>query len=298
MSLMDLASGWYASSTFWAGAGVVAVIVSTAAVVWVTLTVGLPRRRLYYRMKAVAPLMIAPEGVRDGIELLHRGKLLTDPRALTIELLSRGRKDIPSNAYNDGQPLWLDVGAPIVEILQVTSVPTTLPIPDVTADGTSVNLGPSLIGKRHVITITVLTDGGNPALTCRSPLVDVQVRQRSDEPSMAARVVVSAVAAAVVAGASTWAASLLSPAPEAAWCAATASVISAPQRYNNVYVHSNQPSTFVAASGDGYSWGLDTDGSGYAVIYFNGPPAHTPTTVRVGRARCTATWTSNSQVSR
>jgi hypothetical protein len=61
-------------------------------------------------------------------------------------------------------------------------------------------------------------------------------------------------------------------------------------------VHSNQPDTEVTASGGGSSWSYFTDGSGYAVIYFNGLPAHTPTTVKVGAATCTATWTSNSQV--
>ena len=76
--VMDEAAGWYASGTFWAGAGAVAGILGAVAVVWVTLTVGFPRRRLFYRMQAVAPLMVAPEGVRAELELRHRGKLLTD----------------------------------------------------------------------------------------------------------------------------------------------------------------------------------------------------------------------------
>ena len=197
--VMDVAAAWYASGTFWAGAGAVAGVLGAMAVVWVTLTVGFPRRRLSYRMQAVAPLMVAPEGVRAELELRHRGKLLTDPRALTIELVSRGRKDIPNDAYNDCQPLRLDVGAPIVEILQITSDPATLATPKVAAAGTSVNIGPSLIGRRHTITITVLTDGGKPALTCWSPLIDVQVRLRSDEPSLAATRVAVAVAAAATA---------------------------------------------------------------------------------------------------
>jgi hypothetical protein len=112
MSAMDVAAALYEASTFWAGAGVVAGVVGTAAVVWATLAVGFPRRRLYYRMQAVAPLMIAPQGMRSDLELRHRGKLLSDPCALTIELASRGRKDIPNEAFNDHQPLRLDVGAP------------------------------------------------------------------------------------------------------------------------------------------------------------------------------------------
>jgi hypothetical protein len=81
---------------------------------------------------------------------------------LTLEIVSRGRKDIPSDAFDDYQPLQLDVGERIVEVLQVTSEPATQPAPQITANGTSLHIGPSLIGKRHEITIAVLTDGGCP----------------------------------------------------------------------------------------------------------------------------------------
>jgi hypothetical protein len=63
-----------------------------------------------------------------------------------------------------------------------------LPRPYVAANNTSVNIGPSLIGRRHTITMTVLTDG-QPALTCLSPLIDVQVRQGPKEASAAGRAV-------------------------------------------------------------------------------------------------------------
>jgi hypothetical protein len=76
-----------------------------------------------------------------------------------------------------------------------------------------------------------------------------------------------------------------------AWCTATASVYYAPDDENNVYVHSNQPYTDATASADGYSWSYETNSSGYAVIYLNGPPASAQVTVKVGSATCTATWT-------
>jgi hypothetical protein len=56
------------------------------------------------------------------------------------------------------------------------------------------------------------------------------------------------------------------------------------------YVNSNQPYTNATASADGYSWGYETNGSGYAVIYLNGPPPGADITVTVGAATCTATW--------
>jgi cytoskeletal protein RodZ len=76
------------------------------------------------------------------------------------------------------------------------------------------------------------------------------------------------------------------PAP-AAWCTATASVYNAERDWNNVYVQSNRPYRSATASADGYSWSYETNGSGYALIYLNGPPAGAEITVTVGGASCT-----------
>jgi hypothetical protein len=75
------------------------------------------------------------------------------------------------------------------------------------------------------------------------------------------------------------------PAP-AAWCTATATVYNAQRDWNNVYVHSNQPYRSATASADGYSWSYETNGSGYALIYLNGPPPGAEITVTVGGATC------------
>jgi len=72
------------------------------------------------------------------------------------------------------------------------------------------------------------------------------------------------------------------------WCTASATVYNANYDENNVYVHSNQPDTTATASADGYSHSWQTDGSGYALVYLNGPPPGVSITVRVGRATCTA----------
>jgi phosphatidylserine/phosphatidylglycerophosphate/cardiolipin synthase-like enzyme len=77
------------------------------------------------------------------------------------------------------------------------------------------------------------------------------------------------------------------PATSGAWCKATASVYNAYDDENNVYVTSNQPHREATASADGYSHTYETDGSGYALIYLNGPPAGVTITVTVGGATCT-----------
>ena len=167
--------------------GTVVGLVIGAASVWATVRVGSLRRRLYYGMRAAAPLLTAPHGMRNKLELRYDGTALTDPRVITVELSSRSRKDIANDAYNGGQPLLVDVGAPIMEVLQITSVPKTYPQPSVVAHETALAIGPSLIGRRHDITITVLTDGGTPSLSCRSPLIDVRIDPRLVERAAADR---------------------------------------------------------------------------------------------------------------
>ncbi|MFY9887397.1 MAG: hypothetical protein WAK71_03735 [Streptosporangiaceae bacterium] len=71
-----------------------------------------------------------------------------------------------------------------------------------------------------------------------------------------------------------------------AWCTATASVYDAEYDWNNVYVNSNRPHKDATASADGYSWSYETNSSGYALIYLNGPPPGAEITVTVGGATC------------
>jgi len=107
----------------------------------------------------------------------------------------------------------------------------------------------------------------------------------------AAPAVVAAIAATLTddyAGATPY-----SPAPApaasagAAWCTATASIYNAADDENNVYVNSNQPYQDATAAAAGYSHTYRTDGSGYALIYLNGPPPGARITVTVGGATCT-----------
>ena len=72
-----------------------------------------------------------------------------------------------------------------------------------------------------------------------------------------------------------------------AWCTATASVYNAHDHENNVYVRSDQPYQSATASAEGYSHSYETDGSGYALIYLNGPRPGARITVTVNGATCT-----------
>jgi hypothetical protein len=186
MSGLHAAGAWYASGTFWTGAGAVVAAVAAAAAVAttkVTRAVGFPRGRLYCWLRAAAPLLTVPAGI-DDLEIRYGvGSLLASPYFLTIELTSRGRKDIPTEAFDHGQPLTLDVNSPVVKVIQVLSEPETLQPPKITFTGTELRVGPNLIGRQQKITIMVLTDGGQPLLSCRSPIRDVEIMERpGDSP--------------------------------------------------------------------------------------------------------------------
>jgi cardiolipin synthase len=70
-------------------------------------------------------------------------------------------------------------------------------------------------------------------------------------------------------------------------CTATASVYDASRDENNVYVHSSRPDQEATATAGGYSHSYETDSSGYALIYLNGPAPGAKITVTVGGATCT-----------
>jgi cardiolipin synthase len=70
-------------------------------------------------------------------------------------------------------------------------------------------------------------------------------------------------------------------------CTATASVYDAARDENNVYVHSNQSDKDATATAGGYSHSYQTNSSGYALIYLNGPAPGAKITVTVGGATCT-----------
>jgi cardiolipin synthase A/B len=71
-------------------------------------------------------------------------------------------------------------------------------------------------------------------------------------------------------------------------CTATATVYNAADDENNVYVHSDEPYHKATATAGGYSHSWQTNGSGYALIYLNGPPPGALITVTIAGATCTA----------
>ncbi|MEU4827101.1 hypothetical protein AB0H37_34965 [Actinomadura sp. NPDC023710] len=181
---MSIAGAWYSSGTFWTGAGAAATLVVGLATVAVTYLTRFARQRLDYRLRIVVPLLTAPAGVRDDLELRHRGVRLTHPYIVAVELVGRGRRDIPHAAFDNGQPIRLDLGVPIVELLRITATDSAsaTPEPPVRVEGTALLIGPALIGRRQRIVLTCLMQNRPQSLRCSAPLPNAQVRRRDTDP--------------------------------------------------------------------------------------------------------------------
>jgi hypothetical protein len=198
------AESWYVSGAFWVGVAGVAAVAVAAWVGWAAVN---PRRRLSYGMPVVTRLLNAGTDVRQSLEVRRGGVLLADPHVLEVVLISRGRLGIPSSAFDKDKPLTLDVGAPIIEVLQTTTTAGGA-VPGYGIDGSTLTIGPDRIGRRQTITFSLLVDGPRPTLTCpQPPLNDVQIRKSdSTRSDTAAAAVAGAMAAGapVGAGAMAW----------------------------------------------------------------------------------------------
>jgi phosphatidylserine/phosphatidylglycerophosphate/cardiolipin synthase-like enzyme len=159
-------------------------------------------------------------------------------------------------------------------------------------DGVHIRLYPDIPADLYIHAKAIVADAGRPGQQVLIGSQNFSVASLDYNRELGIRTgnasVVAAVSAALsrdYAGAEPYA----SPArPSAgARCTATASVYNAADDENNVYVHSNQPDTSATASADGYSHSYQTDSSGYALIYLNGPPPGARITVTVGGATCT-----------
>jgi hypothetical protein len=186
----------------------VAVIVGIAGV-WVAYLAGFPRQRLLYWIPAAVPLVNAPRGPGHGFQLLYNGAEVAQPHLLSVQLISRGRDDISIDFFEDGEPISLDLGVPIIDVLQIDPIGRRAFSPTASPDKNTLKIGPSLIGKRQMIIITLLLDGSpaHPA-HLNALLKNVNVRKcrklptffnRNSLVGIAATMVVASVAFIVLA---------------------------------------------------------------------------------------------------
>ncbi|MGW2599275.1 hypothetical protein [Streptomyces klenkii] len=159
--------------------GVVAMVVSGAlalAAIVVARRAAFPKRRLTYQLPKPARILAGASGVSPGrLVVMHEGSVLDDPYVAEVVVANAGRRDIPSSSFDGGNPMFLDLGVPIIEILDTTRLGPTHALLTATVSGSTLVVPAALIPTRHVTRFTVLVDG-EPSLTVRAALADVDVR--------------------------------------------------------------------------------------------------------------------------
>ncbi|MEU8304969.1 hypothetical protein AB0C84_15550 [Actinomadura sp. NPDC048955] len=201
---MATAGAWYSSGTFWTGAGAATTLVVGIATVAVTYLTRFARQRLIYGLRTVAPLLTAPAGVRDELELRHRGVKMEHPFVAEVLLAGRGRRDVPRAAFDNGEPIRLDLGVRVVELLRVavTDSASATPTPPVRFEGTALLVGPALIGRRQSILLTCLLEDEPSTVSCSAPLPNARVtraRTRDLDPLLRGEIKIMMFAVPVLA---------------------------------------------------------------------------------------------------
>ena len=78
---------------------------------------------------------------------------------MTVEVISRGRRDIPEDSFNG--PIKLDFGTEIVAVIEAVSVakPRIVPAPRMTTTATALHIGPTQLTRDHTLSYSVLVNG-------------------------------------------------------------------------------------------------------------------------------------------
>lgn len=178
MQALAGADEWYLSSPLWSIVGVVIAVVAIIVGERVTRRSAHPRTRLQVACSSTVLLVQSPLGAESGIEVRHRGRVLARPHAATLTLSWRGPRDVPRDAF-DGLPLTVDLGTPVVTLVEQHSYPgrTGISAPPVKLTASGLEIGPALLGRNHELSYTVIVDG-EPDLSVHGNLADVDIQVR------------------------------------------------------------------------------------------------------------------------
>ena len=156
-----------------------ALLVGIAAAYWTWRTVQ-PRAELTILMTET-PLMHRAESAGSRVSVEHADfGTLTDPVVARLLITNSGRTDIGSDQFDRDLPLTLDVGAPIVELLGYSNSRPALAPPPLKVEGSKVELGPGLLGRRQTLTVAMLLDA-QPDLRVNHALRNLRFRAGDED---------------------------------------------------------------------------------------------------------------------
>ncbi|MGW8887598.1 hypothetical protein [Streptomyces sp. NPDC055749] len=151
-----------------------AAVLLGGGAIWATLYAVNPKKRLIWRNDVNEAII--PDGV-STLSVLHAATPVSDPRLVDLQVKNNGRRDIePAWFSHDTDALIFDLGTSIVDLVDVSTVPSSTITPAVSYAGSKVHLHRSLIAKDQRIKIVALVDGPEGEVACHAAgLLNVKV---------------------------------------------------------------------------------------------------------------------------
>lgn len=126
-----------------------------------------PNQKLAISKRSFALLSDDAPSLNSDVSVSYQDKQLTKPFVTEIEIWSKGRNDIPSTAFDSGQPITITVST---ELLAEVSKQSDF---EVSSDGRTIALSPRLLKTGDRVIGTFLSDGRPTVGAPTVPLTDI-----------------------------------------------------------------------------------------------------------------------------
>ncbi|MFP1624044.1 hypothetical protein ACLB9X_02210 [Streptomyces sp. 5K101] len=180
IDVVTAAGPFWSNETFWAAAGVVVGAGAAAGGMYATHRAAFPKRRLVYSFSSSSLVQRHQRNISANVLHIRLGEReLHNPRLVGLRLENTGRRDISSAQFDQGEPLRIDLGLPVVELVSMAAEPpSALGLsPDGWGDH-GMTIRPGRLGTGEAITYTLLVDGDPSFYRLTHSLVDVKVKEK------------------------------------------------------------------------------------------------------------------------
>lgn len=122
-----------------------------------TLRVG--RRRVSVSALWAAPLLTDHSKTVNDLQVTYNGVPLPNPHVATFIVSNYGRVAVDSSHFDQGRPIRLNLGVPVVEVLKVSLRPSTGATFVYSQEPQAVTLGPDVLRPSQSLSVQVLLKG-------------------------------------------------------------------------------------------------------------------------------------------
>ncbi|MFF3793766.1 hypothetical protein ACFYXW_27600 [Streptomyces sp. NPDC001981] len=188
-----IAGEWWENVDVWAiiVSSFVGILVGVLGA-WAAFRSANPKRRLNWWVRSNTPLIQSLPRMGTNPHPSHElrvslgGSALTKPRIVELVIVNQGRHDITAGMFAGDLSLKFDFEVPVVAMVHVDATPAGMwPVFAVEPGRPLLELMPTLIKRRQVLTATVIVDGDERDVKIdQEPLVDVDVSNNNPDSSV------------------------------------------------------------------------------------------------------------------